>query len=125
MSFLLDTHVFLWWLADNSKLSSKARTIIENENNLIFVSIASIWEIIIKKSLGKLKTPDNLEKIIPENDFKELFITLKHVLALQQLPNYHHDPFDRMLLAQAKSESLTIITADEKLTTYDVHYIKV
>jgi PIN domain nuclease of toxin-antitoxin system len=125
LNFLIDTHILLWWLADHSALSSKASTLISDENNIIFVSVASIWEMIIKKALGKLKAPDDVEKVIKENNFKELPITLQHVIALDHLPNYHKDPFDRILVAQAKCEALTLITADEKLTFYEVSHMKV
>ncbi len=122
--FLLDTHVLLWWLADDASLSSKARALIGDENNLVFVSTASAWEIVIKKALGKLKAPDNLEAALEENNFKELPITIRHALAIGHLPIHHQDPFDRMLVAQAKCESLTLITADEKLLHYDVPFVK-
>jgi PIN domain nuclease of toxin-antitoxin system len=125
LNFLIDTHILLWWLADDSALSSKASTLISDENNMIFVSVASIWEMIIKKALGKLKAPNDVEKVIKENNFKELPITLQHVIALDHLPNYHKDPFDRILVAQAKCEALTLITADEKLTLYEVSHMKV
>lgn len=124
MIFLLDTHVLLWWFSNDPLLSSKARTVISDETNLIFVSSASVWEIIIKKSLGKLKAPDDLEEAFKKNDFKELPMTVQHVLMIGQIPNHHKDPFDRMLIAQAKCEGLTLITADEKLTLYDVPLIR-
>ena len=124
-AFLLDTHILIWWLADDRQLKKIARSLIVDRNNLIFVSAASTWEIMIKKSLGKLEAPDNLAEILDENHFKILPITLQHTLVIGQLPKHHHDPFDRMLLAQAKSESLTLITADEKLTCYDVAHLKV
>jgi PIN domain nuclease of toxin-antitoxin system len=125
LNFLIDTHILLWWLADDSALSFKARTLISDENSIIFVSVASIWEMIIKKALGKLKTPDDFEKVLKENNIKELPITLQHVITIGHLPNHHKDPFDRMLVAQAKCETLTLITADEKLTFYDVSHMKV
>jgi PIN domain nuclease of toxin-antitoxin system len=125
LNFLIDTHILLWWLADDSALSLKTRELISDENNLIFVSAASIWEMIIKKTLGKLKAPDDVEEVLKENNFKELPITVQHSIAVGYLPNYHKDPFDRMLVAQAKCEKLTLITADEKLTFYEVSHMKV
>jgi PIN domain nuclease of toxin-antitoxin system len=122
--FLLDTHVLLWWLADDPALSTKARHVISDEKNIIFVSAASAWEITIKKALGKLEAPDALEEALQENNFKELPITLQHVLAIQGLPHHHGDPFARILIAQAKCESLTLITADEKLVGYEVALLK-
>ena len=125
MNLLIDTHILLWWLADHPALSIEARSLISNAKNLIFVSTASVWEIIIKKSIGKLKAPDDIEKVLQENNFKELSMTLEHVLMIGNLPNHHHDPFDRMLIAQAKCNRLTLITADAKLALYDVHHIMV
>ncbi len=124
MSFLLDTHVLLWWLADDPSLSTKARSLIEDENRLAFVSAASSWEIVIKKALRKLQAPDDLENRLKESNFKYLPITLHHTLAIQNLPNHHADPFDRILAAQAMCESLTLITSDKKLMQYDIAFIK-
>lgn len=124
MTFLLDTHVLLWWLSDDPSLSAKVRELVSDETNLIFVSAASAWEIVIKKSLGKLVAPDDLEEAFKRNDFKELPMTLQHVLMIGQIPNHHKDPFDRMLIAQAKCEGLTLITADEKLTLYNIPLIR-
>ncbi len=125
MNFLIDTHVLLWWLADDLALSVKARNLISDGNHLIFVSSASVWEIIVKKSIGKLKAPDDIEKVLKENSFKELSITLQHVLMIENLPYHHRDLFDRMLIAQAKCDKLTLITADKKLALYDVIHIMV
>ncbi|OJW47964.1 MAG: twitching motility protein PilT [Alphaproteobacteria bacterium 41-28] len=122
--FLLDTHVLLWWLADDPSLSPKARVLISDEKALVFVSAASAWEIVVKKALGKLEAPDDLEIALKENNFKELPITIRHALAIGHLPNYHQDPFDHMLVAQAQCESLTLITADKKLLQYDIAYVK-
>ncbi|MBY0292636.1 MAG: type II toxin-antitoxin system VapC family toxin [Alphaproteobacteria bacterium] len=124
MSYLLDTHILLWWLADDSALSSKVRSLISDEENLIFVSAASIWEIVIKKSLGKLKVPDNLGEVLKVSHFKNLPMTLEHVLEIGHLPHHHNDPFDRMLVAQANCSRLTIITADKKLLLYNVLSMK-
>jgi PIN domain nuclease of toxin-antitoxin system len=125
LKILLDTHILLWWLADDPLLSKKARSLITDKKNLVFISAATTWEMMIKKALGKLETPDNIAEMIKENNFKELPITLAHTLTIGQLPKLHHDPFDRMLVAQAKYESLTLITADEKLTAYDVNHLKI
>ncbi|MBS0272090.1 MAG: type II toxin-antitoxin system VapC family toxin [Proteobacteria bacterium] len=124
MSYLLDTHILLWWLADAPALSSKVRSLMSDENTIIFVSAASTWEIIIKKALGKLKAPDDLGKVLKESMFKELSMTTVHTFAIKDLPNHHSDPFDRMLVAQAKCDNLTLITSDEKLLLYDIRYIK-
>ncbi len=125
MKILLDTHILLWWLADDPLLSKKARTLIIDKKNIVFISAATTWEMMIKKALGKLEAPENIVEMIKDNQFKDLSITLAHTLAIGELPKHHHDPFDRMLVAQAKCESLTLITADEKITAYDVQHIKV
>ncbi len=125
MNFLIDTHVLLWWLADDIALSIKARDLISDGNHLIFVSSASVWEIIVKTSIGKLKAPNDIEKVLKDNRFKELPMTLQHVLMIGNLPYHHRDPFDRMLIAQAKCDRLTLITADKKLALYDVSHMMV
>jgi PIN domain nuclease of toxin-antitoxin system len=123
MSYLLDTHTFIWWIEDNLSLSYQSKQIISNPNNLIFVSAVNTWEITIKKSLGKLNVPGNLEEIILQCGFDILPITIKHTLSIEHLDKYHDDPFDRLLISQAIIENLTIITRDEKIIKYKVPYI--
>lgn len=119
--FLLDTHILLWWLEDeNRRLSANARAVIANPENFIFVSAASVWEMSIKKSLGKLSTPDNLLVVLKDNNFQLLSITAQHGLAIADLPEHHKDPFDRMLIVQAQIEELTLISEDSKFKQYDV-----
>jgi len=118
--YLLDTHVFLWWLTDDPSLGEKARAVISDETNPVYVSAATVWEISIKKKLGKLKAPENMEKIVEEEQFIKLPILLSHAEKAGQLPYYHHDPFDRMLIAQALTEGLTIVTADKGFSRYKV-----
>ena len=120
MKFLLDTHVLLWWLSDNKSLTTKAATAIRNGENTICVSAATAWEISIKRALGKLKAPDDLEKVLVSNSFQQLPISLQHGLVAGALPHHHDDPFDRMLIAQAKTEQLTIITHDIRMEKYGV-----
>lgn len=120
MGFLLDTHVLLWWLANDPKLSADVREIIRNPVNDSFVSAATIWEIAIKTSLGKLKQPDDLLVVLRDNRFQVLDISAEHCLNVGSLPWHHKDPFDRMLISQALVEGLTIITVDEKFKFYDV-----
>lgn len=120
MTYLLDTHVLLWWLAEDSALSSKAQALISDKRNVIFVSAASIWEIVIKKALGKLHVPEDLESIFQKTHFQELPMTACHAIAIEHLPHHHRDPFDRMLIAQAKCDGLTLITVDQKIKLYDV-----
>ncbi len=120
MNFLLDTHVLLWWLSDHKSLTTKAVGAIKDGNNSIFVSAATAWEISIKRTLGKLKAPDELEEALEANRFQQLPISIRHGLVAGNLPPHHDDPFDRMLLAQAQSEQLTIITHDARMEQYGV-----
>mgnify|MGYP001611628342 FL=1 len=122
---LLDTHVLLWWLADDPKLGKNARNVISNGNNEIYVSAASSWEISIKKRNGKLVGPDNIDSIVEQERFTKLPISLIHGEAAGQLPDHHKDPFDRMLIAQAQTEGLTILTTDEKIQQYDAAVVMV
>lgn len=124
MNILVDTHVVLWWLDDPKKLSDKARQLIESLENNIFVSSAVVWEIIIKKSIGKLKAPNNLLEMLKDEGFISLSITDQHVIKLEQLPSIHQDPFDRIQIAQALTEGFTLITKDEKMLQYDLACIK-
>jgi len=120
MNFLLDTHILLWFLENDSKLSNQVREVITNPENLIFVSAISAWEISIKQSLGKLIAPSNLEEALRFSRLEVLEMKLVHGIKVADLPMYHKDPFDRMLIAQALVERLTIITVDEKFKLYDV-----
>lgn len=121
MNLLLDTHAFLWWLADDAGLSSAARRAIAEPSAIVHVSAASLWEIAIKRALGKLEveSPD-LAAEIPANGFVELPITGRHALAAGALPRHHDDPFDRMLVAQALSEDLVLVTRDPAVDFYGV-----
>jgi len=116
---LLDTHALLWWLADES-LTDQARDAIADPANLVMVSAASAWEISIKKALGKLTAPDDLERQVHESGFTPLPISMAHGTAAGQLPRRHDDPFDRMLIAQAFAEGLTIVTHDKRFAEYEV-----
>ena len=120
MSYLLDTHTLLWWLANNPTLSPSAQEVIANPNNLIFVSAVSAWEISIKKAIGKLEAPSDLLTVIKRNQFEPLPISIEDGLEAGALPNYHNDPFDRMLIAQAVGHKLIIITRDKKFKQYEV-----
>ncbi len=120
MRVLLDTHVFLWWLRDDAALGTKIRAVIAAPDNEIFLSAASIWEIGIKKALGKLKAPDRLDQIAEARGFIGLPITLAHAGAAGALEQHHNDPFDRMLIAQARMEDLLLASNDSKLALYDI-----
>ena len=120
MRLLLDTHALLWWLADDPTLSAEARKAIADAGSVVYVSAASAWEIAIKRSLGKLEAPEELDEALAANAFAPLPITIGHALAAGRLPNHHQDPFDRMLVAQAMAEGLTLVTRDENIAKYDV-----
>ena len=120
MNLLLDTHVLLWWLDDPSQLSEAAGTAIRDGESIVWVSAATAWEIVIKKALGKLDAPDNLGEVLRECHFAPLPITIAHALAVLSLPMHHRDPFDRMLVAQARTEGMTVITRDPEILKYEV-----
>jgi PIN domain nuclease of toxin-antitoxin system len=123
MNLLLDTHVLLWWLADDELLPIKIRTLIKKPTNTVFVSAISAWEISIKKALGKLKAPDNIELAVKASEFQPLPIQIHHAEAAGALPRHHDDPFDRMLIAQANIEKLTLITHDKQIGKYKTKLI--
>ena len=124
MNILLDTHILLWWLDDNPVLSDVARKSISDGSNLIFVSAAVIWEIRIKESLGKLDIPPDFKEVLENQPFEFLTITIEHAHAVGGLPPIHRDPFDRMLIAQAKTEGFTILTRDKLFREYRVALIQ-
>lgn len=123
--FLLDTHIILWWMTDNKRLSKDALHLLSNPDNVIFVSSISIWELAIKISLGKLDMSPQFFVLLEQESFKELPITHKHALGLIDLPKIHRDPFDRMLIAQARVEKMTLITTDKDILRYDIITLKV
>lgn len=120
MKLLLDTHVLLWALASPERLSDKARAAIVEPRHAVFVSAASSWEIEIKRALGKLRAPPDLERQLKDRRFVELPVRVRHTEALRDLPPLHRDPFDRMLVAQALVDDLTLVSADEQLRAYSV-----
>ena len=124
MNLLLDTHVLLWALDNDPSLSQAARKAIIDGDNIVFVSAATAWEIAIKRALGKLNAPtgDYLEEL-RRHRFTPLDITSEHALAVERLPSHHADPFDRILVAQAQIEKLTLITRDSRIQAYDVRTI--
>lgn len=119
MRLLLDTHALLCWLADKG-LSRQAKDVIADPANLVMVSAASAWEVSIKKALGKLRAPDDLERQVEDARFTPLPISIAHGLAAGQLPRHHDDPFDRVLIAQAFAEGLTVVTHDKRFRDYGV-----
>ena len=120
MNLLLDTHVLLWWLDDHPTLSKVARSAIADGGNLVFISAAAIWEIRIKQALGKLEIPPDFRIILDQQPCETLPITADHAHMISELPAYHRDPFDRMLVAQAKVEGFTLLTHDARLKKYKV-----
>jgi len=127
MKYLLDTHAFLWFVSDDKRLSSKAKSIIQDSNNEIYFSAASAWEMSIKAKLGRLKFGRNLESFIIEqltaNSFGPLAITIPHSLYTEKLPQIHKDPFDRMMISQTKVENMVLITGDKKIREYKVSIV--
>ncbi len=121
--YLLDTHVLLWWLSDPSMLSGPAREALENGLNTVYLSSAAVWEMAIKKAIGRLDIPMNLEEVLGKAHIEVLPITLPHALAVADLPVHHQDPFDRMQVAQARLEGLILVTRDPKITEYDVQVL--
>lgn len=117
---LLDTHVVLWALIDPGQLDATCRGMIEDGANEVYVSAVSAWEIEIKRALGKLDAPDDLEEQLQAARLVELPLRVAHVRVLRRLPPLHRDPFDRMLLAQAAAEQLTLVTRDGRLGAYGV-----
>jgi PIN domain nuclease of toxin-antitoxin system len=124
MNLLLDTHTFLWFVQDDPKLSNTARELIEDDASHPFLSIASLWEIAIKMSLGKLQFTQPYEEFIPMqlaiNGIEILGVTIEHTAAVAALPFHHRDPFDRLLAIQAKTEEMTLVSADQAFDAYDV-----
>jgi PIN domain nuclease of toxin-antitoxin system len=124
MNLLLDTHALLWWLDDNPTLSAEARDAIADGRNLVFVSAVVIWEVRIKQSLRKLQLPSNFREVLSSQTFDELPLTVDHAHRLAELPPLHRDPFDRMLVAQAMAERLTIVTRDPDIPRYPVRTLR-
>ena len=126
MNLLLDTHILIWWLDESSRLRASVRTALERPENRIWVSAISIWEISIKVSVGRLRMTEPAEERIAwllERGRQSLAVTFDHAFAVRRLPLHHGDPFDRMLIAQAQCENLTLVTADPAILAYDVRAI--
>jgi PIN domain nuclease of toxin-antitoxin system len=127
MNILLDTHTFLWFVADDQRLSNKARALIEAEENQPFLSIASLWEMAIKVSLGKLKFGQPYDLFIPQqlamNGIGILNLSLEHTAAISTLPFHHRDPFDRLIAVQARLEKMCIVSVDTAFDAYEVQRV--
>ena len=120
MKLLLDTHVLLWAVSSEATLSLQSRQEISSEENVVFVSLASLWELRIKESLGKVELPSRFYQSLQPAGFELLPVSLHHIEALGKIPLHHRDPFDRMLIAQAQSDQLLLVTRDEEFKKYEV-----
>jgi PIN domain nuclease of toxin-antitoxin system len=120
MKLLLDTHAALWWLADDERLGNEAVRHLEDDSNRVLLSAAVIWEVAIKRSLGKLQAPGDLAPKLLSGGVQTLPITFDHAIAVETLPWHHRDPFDRMLVAQAHAEGASIVSQDQRLQLYGV-----
>jgi len=119
---LLDTHVFLWWRGEPDRLKEEARRAI-GEAEVVFVSVASAWEAAIKMSIGRLRLPGDMESGVKDSGSEKLPITLSHAERVIRLPHHHRDPFDRMLVAQAITEDLTLVSHDRRLRVYEAQML--
>jgi len=119
MRVLLDTHVVLWWLADDPTLSDDIKELLDSAPD-VYVSPTTVWEVAIKQALGKLAGPGDLPERIRDSGFRELPITVEHALAAGRLPLIHRDPFDRILVAQAQCDNLTLATRDADIHKYEI-----
>jgi PIN domain nuclease of toxin-antitoxin system len=124
VSLLLDTHVVLWWLSADGRLPHELKQRIDDDRD-VRVSAATLWEVGIKQSVGKLSAPEPLPETIAQCSFRQLPITFEHAVAAGRLPMLHRDPFDRMLVAQALCEGLTLVTRDAQIHRYDVDLLRV
>ncbi len=121
-SYLLDTHVILWWLA-GEPMTPEAMSVIRNRGEQLFLSSVSAWEIAVKRKLGKLEAPADLEEQIRATDVQILDLRWSHAWAAGEIALHHKDPFDRMIIAQARLEGMVLITADRRLGEYNVPMI--
>ncbi len=120
MRLLLDTHTMIWVFSAPQRLSAQARNAISAGENEVFVSVISPWEVAIKRSKKRLRAPDDLGDAVEAHRFQLLPVLLRHTKAIDSLPNHHGDPFDRMLVAQAIVDGLTLVTSDRALRRYPV-----
>ena len=126
MEYLLDMHIFLWYVEGSSKLSPRVLKIIQDKSNGKLVSIASLWEIAIKINKGNLNLSmpfPVLDRYIELNQFKILPVSFEHLIQIEKIPRFHADPFDHLLIAQAMIENLTIVSADRHFTAYPINVI--
>ncbi|MFO0686139.1 MAG: type II toxin-antitoxin system VapC family toxin [Sandaracinus sp.] len=124
MRLLLDTHVVLWAVSEPERLSEPARKAFLAPRNTLYFSVVSAWEMEIKRSLGKLDVPSSFDEELARLRLEELPVRLAHTRGLRELPDHHRDPFDRLLVAQARAESLVIVTADPLVSRYPVRTMR-
>lgn len=118
MRLLLDTNVLLWWLSDMPRLGPQSSAALADTANEVFVSPASVWEIEIKRAANKLRAPDDVIEAVADEGFQALPVTLRHAHTAGRLPRHHNDPFDRLLIAQALDERLTLVSANSVFPRY-------
>lgn len=123
MNLLVDTHIVLWWLAGDDRLSNHAREVIAAPQNTLFVSAASVWELRIKEAIGKLVLPTDFSDVLADEPFDPLPVSIVHAHAVAALPLHHRDPFDRILIAQAQVEGFKILTHDAAFKRYEVEHL--
>ena len=123
MKLLLDTHAALWWLADDARVGRDAERELSDDTNRVLLSAAVIWEVAIKRSLGKLQAPADLAQTLLGAGVQPLPVTLDHAAAVEALPWHHRDPFDRILVSQALTEGAAIVSQDERLRPYGVSLV--
>ena len=124
MKYLLDTHTLLWTIFEPDKLSTEAQETIRDRQNIICVSLISLWEISIKQSIGRLDIPEEFYKVVRTGGFEILPLTMMQIEQYQSLPLHHRDPFDRMLVVQAQQQKLTLITRDSEISKYNLEILK-
>lgn len=127
MNILIDTHIVIWFITNDTKLPKRLKRIIEDPNNKCFVSIATYWELSIKYSLGRLNLNSSIEEffnIIKASGFDILPITLNHILQLTTLEHHHNDPFDRLIIAQSISENLSVVNVDNYFKAYKIQMVQ-
>ncbi|MEM7759915.1 MAG: type II toxin-antitoxin system VapC family toxin [Cyanobacteria bacterium P01_A01_bin.40] len=124
MKYLLDTHSLLWTIFEPDKLSTKAQEIILDQNNIICISLISLWEISIKQNIGRLDIPEEFFKVVKKGGFETITLNSSQIEQYRTLPLHHRDPFDRMLIIQAQLQKLILITRDSEMSKYDVEIVK-
>ncbi len=124
MRYLLDSHSLLWTIFQPDKLSTEAQEIIHDQNNIICVSLISLWEISIKQNIGRLHIPEKFFEVVSQGGFEIIPLTIPEIEQYRTLPLHHRDPFDRMLIIQAQQQKLILITRDSEIGKYDVETVK-